>query len=121
MGRRADPLTRLVIGAMYEVHNTLGVGFLESVYERATARVLRDLGLHVERQAPLDVQFRGECIGHFIADLLVEERLLVELKVVRQLAPVHTAQVLNYLRASGLRTALLANFGRRVEVRRFVL
>jgi GxxExxY protein len=121
MGHEPDPLSFRVIAGMYRVHRELGPGFLESVYEAALAEELRGAGMMVTRQAQLDVHFRGVVIGTFRADLLVEGTLLVELKVAKALAPIHFAQVINYLRASRLRVGLLANFARRVQVRRVVL
>ena len=102
------------------MHQTLGPEYLESVYEAAVAKVLRAQGLGVERQCALDVVFWGEVVGAFKVDLLVEGVLLVELKAVRQFAPEHYAQVLNYLRASRHRVGLLVNFGPRLQVKRFV-
>jgi GxxExxY protein len=116
-----EELTGRIIRGFYAVHRELGVGYLESVYEAALARVLRDDGLEVSRQHALDVIFRGEVIGTFRADLLVERRVIVELKVARCLTNAHDAQVLNYLRGSGIEVGLLANFGGRVEFKRFVL
>lgn len=120
MGHEPDPLSFRVIGAMYRVHRELGYGFLESVYEAALELELRTAGIDVRRQAPLDVHYRDQVIGTFRIDLLVEDQLLVELKVATAFAPIHIAQVINYLKASRRRVGLLANFGRRVEVRRLV-
>ena len=113
-------LTGKVIQACHIVHATLGGEYAESVYEGAIAKVLRDWGIAFERQHPLDVIFWGEVVGSFRADLVVGGVLLVELKAVRQLAPEHYAQVLNYLRASGLTVALLVNFGPKLQVKRLV-
>lgn len=99
----------------------LGTGFLESVYEAALTTVLVESGLHVDRQHAIDVQFHGKVIRTFRADLLVERQILVELKVVKTLLPIHQAQVLNYLRCSALRVGLLVNLGTKVEIRRLVL
>ncbi len=114
-----EGLTEEILGACFEVSNELGVGFLESVYEKALLIALRQKGLAVVSQAAIGVNFRGESVGHFFADLLVCEEIIVELKSVKVLAPEHLAQVINYLRATGLETALLVNFGnRKVEYRR---
>jgi GxxExxY protein len=114
-----EDLTEVILGACFEVSNELGVGFLESVYEKALLIALRQKGLAVVSQAAIAVNFRGESVGHFFADLLVCEEIIVELKSVKVLAPEHLAQVINYLRATGLETALLVNFGnRKVEYRR---
>ena len=115
-----DVLTEKVIGACFEVSNELGIGFLESVYEKALLVVLVDKGLVAERQVPLKVSFRETIVGNFFADVVVEGTLVVELKAVKSLLPEHAAQVLNYLRASGKGAGLLVNFGQpRLEYRRF--
>jgi GxxExxY protein len=113
-------LTGRVIQACHVVHDTLKAEYSESVYEAAVAKVLRTWGLEAQRQCVLDVVFWNEVVGTFRADLVIEGTLLVELKAVRQFAPEHFAQVLNYLRASGLHVALLVNFGPRLQVKRFV-
>ena len=113
--------SRSVIGAAIRVANALGVGFLEKVYENALALELRLAGHQVEQQRCVDVRYRGEIVGVYQVDLLVDSILVVELKAVEALAPVHKAQCLNYLRATGLRIGLLINFGRpHVEVRRIL-
>lgn len=115
-----EELTSRVLEAAYEVSNELGIGFLESVYEGALAVSLAERGFKVERQVALDVRFHGELVGHFVADLIVDGVLILELKAVKALAPEHAAQVLNYLKASGRPVALLLNFGTpRLEIRRF--
>lgn len=114
-------LTEAVIGCAYRVYNTMGHGFLESVYERCLLIELRKSGLRVESQKPIEVRYQGEVVGEFVADLLVEDKLIVELKAVRQLSPVHEAQVVNYLVATGKPVRLLLNFGEpRVDVKRKV-
>jgi GxxExxY protein len=114
-------LIEIVVGASYEVANTLGCGFLEKVYERAMLRELRLRGLAVEAQVSYAVSYKGESVGDYFADLVVEGRLVVEMKCVEQLSKQHLAQCLNYLKASGLRTALLINFQNpKIEWRRIV-
>ena len=115
-----EELTGRVIQACHIVHDVLKAEYAESVYEASVAKVLRTWGIKVERQYPLDVVFWGEVVGAFQIDLLVEDVLLVELKAVREFAPEHHAQILNYLRASGRRVGLLVNFGSRLQVKRFV-
>ncbi len=111
-----------VIGAAYEVSNTLGAGFLEKVYERALAQELLLRGLQVRSQAALSVAYKGHEVGVYLADLIVEESLVVELKCVDRFAPEHMAACINYLRASGIKLALLINFQKpRVEWKRVVL
>jgi GxxExxY protein len=116
-----DKLTYQVIGAAFRVSNALGAGFLEGVYERALARELADVGLRVERQAPVDVSYKGESVGKYFADLLVEDSVIVELKVASGLDHRNYQQCVHYLAATKLRICLLLNFGRsRLEYRRIV-
>ena len=116
----AEELTAGVIGAFFEVRKDLKPGYLESVYKNALEVALADRGLRVEREVPLDVRFRGRIVGSFRADLLVEQRVLVEAKTVERLHPAHLAQVINYLKVSSLCVALLVNFGERFEYKRLV-
>lgn len=113
-------LTDRIIGAFYAVYNELGHGFLESVYENALAIALREAGLAVQHQASLSVRYRSHVVGDFKTDLLVEGRIIVELKAVAQLMPAHEAQLVNYLKASGLHVGLLLNFGSRPQFKRKV-
>ena len=94
-------LTEAVIGAAFEVSNTLGTGFLEKVYERALVRELGEQGIRVESQVPFSVFYKGHCVGEYFAAILVEGELVVELKCVERLSGEHIAQCLNYLKASG--------------------
>ena len=105
-----DALAHVVIGSAIEVHRHLGPGYLESVYEDALAIELNLRGIPFERQFPIAVQFKGHPVGKGQLDFLVCERLVVELKAVEELAPVHKAQVLSYLRTTGLILGLLINF-----------
>lgn len=112
-------LTRKIIGCAFEVQNELGVGFLESVYEKAMVVALAQSGIPVQAQAPINVSFRGVIVGSFYADLLVNERVIVELKTVSELSEQHRMQVLNYLNATGIPVGLLINFGNpRLQYRR---
>lgn len=113
-------VTEAVIQVFYKVYNELGHGFLESVYEEAMASVMRSEGISVRRQHPLPVWFRGEMIGDFRADLVVADRVIVEIKAARALDPAHEAQLLNYLRASDLEVGLLLNFGPMPKIKRLV-
>jgi len=114
-----ERLTEKILGACFEVSNELGVGFLESVYENALLIALHEKGVKAVSQVPVAVKFRGESVGNFFADLLVDDAIIVELKAVKSLVPEHLAQAINYLKATGLETALLVNFGNRVvEYRR---
>ena len=114
-------VTEPILGAFYEVHHALGHGFLESVYERAMAVALEKRGLNVARQSVVRVHFDGCVVGVFFADLLVENRVIVELKACRVLEPSHEAQVLNYLRATTIEVGLLLLFALKPSFRRFVL
>jgi len=116
-----DSLTELVLGAVFEVSNTLGAGFLEKVYERALLRELALRGIRAGAQVSLTVTYKGHAVGEYLADILVEDKLMVELKCVDRLASEHTAQCLNYLRASNLGLCLLVNFHNpRVEWKRII-
>ena len=110
-----------VVGAIYEVANVLGAGFLEKVYERALVVELRARGLQAEAQAAIRVLYKGELVGDYLADILVEGRLLIELKCVDSLSNEHIAQTLNYLKATDRHIALLVNFKHpKVEWKRIV-
>lgn len=113
-------LTEQVIGVFYEVHRELGHGFLETVYENAMMIALNESGLSVQQQAPIAVAFRNQFIGEFRADLLIENRLIIELKAVSSLLAAHEVQLVNYLRATGIRVGLLLNFGARAQFKRRV-
>ncbi len=115
-------LTEKVLGAVFEVSNTLGAGFLEKVYERALLIELGARGIRAIPQAPLAVQYKGQPVGDYFVDILVEDTLVIELKCVERLANEHLAQCLNYLRASGRPICLLVNFQRpKVEWKRIIL
>ncbi|MCX6901471.1 MAG: GxxExxY protein [Verrucomicrobia bacterium] len=115
-------VTEKIIGAAYAVGNTLGSGFLEKVYENALVHEIRKAGLRVDQQHSIQVRYDSVVVGDYVADLLVEGRVLVELKAVQALDDVHLAQCLNYLKATKLKICLLINFGKpKVEIRRIVL
>ena len=114
-----DSLTEQVIGAAFKVHNELGFGFLESVYEKALSIELKKLGIQHELQAPIKVMYDDQIVGDFVCDVLVEKSLILELKSVQQLATAHEVQLVNYLNATGIETGLLINFGpAKVDVKR---
>jgi GxxExxY protein len=114
-------ITEKILQGFYEVYNELGDGFLESVYEKALSLVLDGYGLKVETQQPITVYFRDIIAGEFKADLIVNDSVIIELKAIKAILPKHEAQVINYLRATGIEVALLLNFGRKPEFKRFVL
>jgi GxxExxY protein len=106
-----NSLTRRVIGCAIEVHRTLGPGLLESIYEACLCRELDQAGVHYIRQLRLPVLYKGTPIDcDLVIDLLVEQCLILEVKAVRQVLPIHEAQLLTYLRVSGLKMGLLLNF-----------
>ncbi len=106
-----EELTGRIIKCFYDVYNALGYGFLESVYENALALELRQSGLNVSQQAPIKVLFKGQIVGEFRADILVEDKVILELKSVKEFDKVHFSQTRNYLKATGIHVALLMNFG----------
>ncbi|MEC4685529.1 MAG: GxxExxY protein [Nitrospirota bacterium] len=112
-------ITDIILGSFYEVYNELGDGFLESIYENAMYIVLTGYGLKVENQKSIPVFFRGDVIGGFKADLIINEKVIVELKATRTIDPAHEAQIINYLKATNIEVGLLVNFARKPEVRRF--
>ena len=114
-------LTHKVIGVFNDVYNELGHGFLESVYQRSLGVALVAAGLKVRSQVKIPVWFRGQRVGMFEGDLLVEESMLLELKTARCLDLAHQAQLLNYLRATDIEVGLLLNFGLKPEFKRLIL
>ena len=116
-----DSLTDRVIAAIFEVSNRLGAGFLEKVYQRALLTELQLRGMRTATEVSYSVTYKGRCVGEYFADLVVEDVLVIELKCAEHLSKEHTAQCLNYLRASGLTICLLVNFqSPRVEWKRIV-
>jgi len=115
-----EELTAKILEASFEVSNELGVGYIESVYEKALQVALLQKGFSVERQVPLKVDFRGVTIGDFAADMVVEEKVLLELKAVDNLSNQHFAQLLNYLKTTGIEVGMAINFGNpKLQYRRF--
>lgn len=118
-GKHFD-ITEQIIGAFYDVYNQLGFGFLEKVYENALAIELKERGHNVRQQFGILVRYRGQIVGEYFADLVIDEKVLVEVKSVRKLLDVHEAQLLNYLKATPYEVGLLLNFGREADVQRRV-
>jgi GxxExxY protein len=116
-----EELTGAIIGAAYEVHRTLGPGFLEKVYENALAMELGAAGIAAVQQQALPVHYKGQVAGEYFADLVVGGKVIVEVKAVSSLEAVHEVQLVHYLKASGITVGLLINFGQSVEVKRRVL
>ena len=120
--KEMEELSHLVIGAAYEVSNTLGIGFLEKVYENALAHEIRLRGHKAEQQKELEIDFKGEIVGKYSPDIVVDNKLIVELKVAREFDENHLAQCLNYLTATGFRICLLLNFyHKRIQIKRIVM
>jgi GxxExxY protein len=121
--KRSDlnKLTRRIIGCAHAVSNGLGCGFLEKVYENALVHELRGENLYAVQQSPIEIRYDGVVVGQYVADIIVENKVLIELKAVSQFDDTHLAQCLNYLKATGLKLCLLINFGtKRVEIKRIV-
>ncbi len=113
-----DDLTHTIIGCAYKVHNTLGPGFLEKVYENALRIELEKAGFRVKQQEPINVVYDGQIVGEYYSDLWVNERVMVELKATLVLTKEHEVQLVNYLTATGVDDGLLINFGPSVQVKR---
>lgn len=103
-------LSYALVGAAIDVHKELGCGFLEKVYENALCVRLTELKIPFQRQAQMQITYHRTEIGHYVADIIVDEKIIIELKTVRKFELVHEAQILNYLKASGLRVGYLLNF-----------
>lgn len=116
-----NEITYKINGAVFEVSNVLGGGFLEKVYENALLIELRERGLRAESQRPIHVAYKGKIVGEYFADILVEDSIILEIKSVDSLLPIHEAQILNYLRATSCTIGLLINFRHtRAEIKRLV-
>ena len=114
-------MTEGVIGAFYEVYNILGYGFLEKVYEMALASEFSRRGLVFARQVPIEVCYKGDVVGDYVADFLVDGKVVVEVKAAKEFCEKDGAQLVNYLRGTGKEVGLLLNFGEKAEIRRRVL
>lgn len=112
-------LTEKIIACAYRVYNTMGAGFVESVYEKCLIIELLKAGLMIEAQKAINVFYNGEHVGEFVADIIVNDTVILELKAVKQLAKAHEVQLVNYLTATGKPVGLLINFGEdKVEIKR---
>jgi GxxExxY protein len=117
-----DQLTYAINGAVFEVNRILGSGFLEKVYENALLVELKQNGIKAQTQAPIKVTYKEAVVGDYIADILVDDRVIVELKTVERIERIHEAQLLNYLKATGIKVGLLVNFkNAKAEIKRLVL
>ena len=119
-GFKSQEITEKIIGVFYDVYNEVGYGFLESVYEKCLLVALRESGLAAEQQVTIPFFFRGHPLADFSADLLIDRKVLVEIKTCRTLDRTHEAQLLNYLRATEVEIGLMLNFGERPQVRRLI-
>jgi len=109
-------------GAVFEVNRILGPGFLEKVYEKALLVEFKARGLEAKSQFPIKVTYKEKIVGEYVADILVEDKVIVEIKTVENLDKIHEAQLLNYLKATGIRIGLLVNFRHeRAEIKRMVM
>jgi GxxExxY protein len=117
-----NEITYAINGAVFEVNRVLGPGFLEKVYENALLIELRERGLKAENRVPIKVFYKDKVVGEYIADILVEEKVILELKAVERLEKIYEAQLLNYLKATGIQIGLLVNFTHpKAEIKRMVL
>ncbi len=117
-----NDITYAINGAVFEVNRVLGPGFLEKVYEKALMIELEKRGLKAKSQVPIQVSYKGRIVGEYIGDIFVEDKVLIELKTVEQLDGIHEAQLLNYLKATGLKVRLLVNFKHeKANIKRLVL
>lgn len=114
-------ITEKIIGAAYKVHNTLGSGFLEKVYQNSLAIELKSLGFLSDLEKPIKVLYNGEVVGDYIADIIVDDKVILEIKAIKELSSIHEVQLVNYLKATGIEVGLLINFGTSVQVKRRVM
>ena len=117
---RHQELSHRIIAAAHNVHNELGHGFFEKVYKNALAIELEEAGITCNREVSLPVTFHDRIVGDYYADLIVENKIIVEIKAVARIESIHEVQLVNYLKATGLNVGLLINFGQSVEVKRRV-
>ena len=122
MPKKINDITYTINGAVFEVNRILGSGFLEKVYEKALLIELMLRGLRAESQVPIRVSYKGEAVGEYFADIVVEGQVIIELKAVEQIQKIHEAQLLNYLKATGYKIGLLINFTHpKAEIKRFIV
>ncbi len=114
-------ITEKIIKEVYYVYNVLGHGFLEKIYENALSKRLKDIGFKLKQQHPINVFFENEMMGEYFADLLVEDKIIIELKAIEVLNRIHEVQLVNYLKATNIEVGLLINFGPKIQIKRRVL
>lgn len=113
-------ITGEILNAFYDVYNELGYGFLERVYKNAMYKELRQRGFNCSTERSIPVYYKGELVGDYFADIIIENKIIIELKAVKQILPEHEAQLTNYLRATDAEVGLLLNFGPTPQKRRIV-
>jgi GxxExxY protein len=113
-----NDLNSQIIKAAYNVHNTLGAGYLEKVYKNAMIIELEEMGINFEYEFPIKVRYKQRCVGEYIADIIVEDSIIIELKAVENLHVIHEVQLVNYLQGTGIETGLLINFGTKVTIKK---
>lgn len=113
-------ITSEVLSAFYDVYNELGYGFLEKVYQNALFNELTQRGIHCQKECPISVYYKGMCVGDYYADIMIENKIILELKAVKSILPEHLAQLNNYLRATDAEVGLLLNFGLEPQKKRIV-
>ena len=111
-------LTEKIIMCFYKVHDELGYGFVEAIYEKALIIELENIGLNVESQKDLEVFYKGTSIGNYRADIIVDDKIIIELKAVTQLLKIHEVQLVNYLKVTNIEIGLLVNFGEKLNFKR---
>ena len=114
-------ITEKIIGAAYKVHNNLGSGFLEKVYQNSLAIELRSLDFLFDIEKSIKVHYKGEIVGDYIADIIVNGKVILEIKAIKELSSIHEVQLVNYLKATGIEVGLLINFGKSVHIKRRVM
>ena len=115
-----EELTSKIIESVYTVHNTLGFGFLEKLYQNALVIELVKRGMKADSEKPVKVFYEGQVVGDYVADVVVDDKVILELKAVKELSDIHEVQLVNYLKATGIEVGLLINFGPSVKIRRKV-
>lgn len=113
-------LTDKIIKAAYAVHNVLGFGFVEKVYQNALVIELRKMGLNVLKEKPITLYYEDQMVGEYITEVIVENKVILKLKAVKELAEIHEVQLVNYLKATGIEVGLLINFSHSVQAKRKV-
>ena len=113
-------LTSKIIECAFRVHNELGFGFLEAVYQNSLMIELEKSGLRADGEKPIKVKYDGHIVGDYVADIIVEDKVILELKAIKEIHPAHEAQLVNYLKATGIEVGLLINFGEKVQIKRKV-